>query len=75
MTKHLTGVVKSDKMTKSAVVRVDRFKVHPKYGKRTRAHTNYIVHNEVGAKEGNTVRIEETTPISKTKSWQITKIL
>lgn len=75
MKKHLTGIVKSDKMAKSAVVEVERFLIHPKYGKRTKVHSSYTVHNEIGAKAGNTVIIEETKPISKTKSWQITKII
>ncbi len=75
MKKHLTGVVKSDKMTKSATVVVTRFKVHPKYLKRTKVTKSYTVHNEIGAKQGDEVIIEETKPISKNKNWQITKIL
>lgn len=75
MNKHLTGKVKSDKMQNSAVVVVENFKVHPKYGKRIRTTKSYTVHNALGAKEGNTVVIEETKPISKNKHWQITKIL
>jgi len=75
MNKHLTGVVKSDKMTKSATVIVTRFKVHPKYLKRIKVTKSYLVHNEIGAKAGDTVLIEETKPISKNKAWQITKVL
>lgn len=75
MTKHLSGQVKSDKMTKSAVVVVTSFKVHPKYGKRIKVTKSYTVKNEIGAKEGNQVIIEETRPISKTIHWQITKII
>ena len=75
MTKHLTGLVKSDKMAKSATVVVTRFRVHPKYLKRVKVTKSFNVHNEIGAKAGDTVLIEETKPISKNKSWQITKII
>lgn len=75
MTKHLTGIVKSAKMTKSAVVDVVHFKVHPKYLKRIKVNKSFLVHNEVGAKEGDQVRIEETRPVSKNKHWQITKVI
>lgn len=75
MKKHLTGVVKSDKMTKSAVVVVTRFKIHPIYKKRSKVTKSYMVDNEIGAKIANHVIIEETRPLSKRKSWKITKIL
>jgi small subunit ribosomal protein S17 len=75
MTKHLTGTVKSAKMVKSAIVSVVHFKVHPKYLKRIKVSKSYNVHNEIGAKEGDRVRIEETRPISKNKHWLITKVL
>lgn len=75
MKKHLTGVVKSDKMTKSATVIVTRFKIHPKYLKRVKVTKSYTAHNEIGAKAGQTVLMEETKPISKNKAWQITKVL
>jgi len=73
--KHLQGIVKSDKMTKSATVVVTRFKVHPKYLKRVKVTKSYLVHNEVGAKAGQSVIMEETKPISKKKSWKIIKVL
>lgn len=75
MTKHLEGIVKSDKMINSATVIVTRFKIHPKYLKRAKVTKSYLVHNELGAKAGDRVVIEETKPISKNKSWKITKIL
>ena len=75
MKKHLQGVVKSDKVTKSATVIVTRFKVHPKYLKRSKVTKSYLAHNEIGAKTGDTVLMEETKPISKNKAWQITKVL
>lgn len=75
MKKHLTGVITSDKNTNTAIVDVVRFKVHPKYQKRIKVNKSYPVHNTLGAKVGDRVRIEETRPISKTKHWQITKVL
>jgi len=75
MKKHLTGTVKSAKMIKSAVVDVVHFQVHPKYLKRIKVNKSYSVHDELGAKKGDRVRLEETRPISKTKHWKITKII
>ena len=75
MKKHLTGTVKSAKMIKTAVVDVVHFQVHPKYLKRIKVNKSYPSHNLLGAKVGDRVRIEETKPISKTKRWQITKVL
>lgn len=75
MKKHLTGIVKSAKMQKTAVVDVVHFKVHPKYLKRIKVNKSYITHNEVGAKEGDSVSLEEIRPLSKNKHWQITKVL
>ena len=75
MKKHIIGTVTSAKMMKTAVVDVVHFKVHPKYLKRIKVNKSYIVHNEIGAKEGDSVRLEETRPISKNKHWQIIKVL
>ncbi len=75
MRKHLVGTIKSDKNINTAIVDVVRFKVHPKYLKRIKVNKSYAVHNLLGAKLGDRVRIEETKPISKTKRWQITKVL
>ena len=75
MKKHLTGTVKSAKMQKTAVVDVVHFKVHPKYLKRIKVNKSYAVHNEIGAKEGDKVRLKETRPISKNKHWEIIKVL
>jgi len=73
--KHLLGTVKSDKNLKTAIVDVVRFKVHPKYLKRIKVNKSYAVQNDLGAKVGNRVRLEETRPISKTKHWKISKII
>jgi len=75
MKKTLTGTVKSAKMTNSAVVIVDRIKAHPLYHKRTKTSKSYLVDNQVKAKAGDQVIIEETKPLSRRKRWQITKIL
>lgn len=73
--KHLTGIVKSDKNLKTAVVSVTRFKVHPMYLKRIKVSKSYTVQDDLGANKGDRVRIEETRPISKTKHWKIAKII
>jgi len=75
MKKKLTGIVKSAKMTNSAVVVVDRIKEHPLYRKRTKVSKSYLVDNQVKAKTGDKVAIEETKPLSRRKRWQIIKVL
>lgn len=75
MKKQLQGTVKSAKMTKAVTVEVIRFSVHPKYLKRIKVTKSFAVRNEVGAKAGDNVIIEETKPQSKTIHWQITKII
>lgn len=70
------GVVVSDKMQKSIIVKVVRSYVHPSYGKIVRQNTRYVAHdekNESGV--GDTVRIVETRPFSKTKHWRLETIL
>lgn len=75
MKKKLTGIVKSTKMTNSAVVVIDRIKQHPIYLKRTKTSKSYLADNQVKAKEGDKVTIEETKPLSRHKRWQIIKVL
>lgn len=75
MKKLLIGTVKSAKMTKTAIVDVVHFQVHPKYLKRIKVNKSYAAHNEVGAKEGDRVQLKEIRPMSKNKHWQITKVL
>lgn len=70
--RRLEGVVTSDKMQKTVIVRVERTKVHPKYKKRYRVSKGYKVHDEKGeAHLGDKVLIEETRPISRDKRWRI----
>ena len=68
----LTGVVISDKDDKTVVVRVERRIKHPLYGKIIKRSKKYYVHDERNRfKAGDTVRIEETQPISKAKTWKV----
>ncbi len=72
MRKQRTGIVISNKMNKTATVRVDRMVPHKKYGKRYRVSKNFSAHDEMNTAEiGQTVTIEETRPMSKTKRWII----
>ena len=68
----LTGVIVSDKTDKTVVVNVERKVKHPLYGKIIRRSKKYHAHDEGNAfKQGETVRIEETAPISKLKTWTV----
>ena len=68
----LTGTVVSDKADKTVVVSVERRVKHPLYGKIIKRSKKYHAHDEGNSfKEGETVRIEETRPISKLKTWTV----
>ncbi len=70
--KVLKGIVLSNKMDKTVIVKVTRFVEHPKYGKRIKKIKKYKVHDENNEKEiGDKVEIEETKPISKGKHFKI----
>jgi small subunit ribosomal protein S17 len=70
--KVLKGVVTSDKMDKTIVVKVTRFVEHKKYGKRIKIAKKYKAHDENNSKKvGDTVEIEETRPISKDKKFKV----
>ena len=74
--KERVGIVTSDKMDKSIVVSVERKVKHPKYGKFVKNTTKFVAHdekNECG--EGDTVRIMETRPLSKSKNWRLVEIV
>jgi len=71
MKKHLTGVIKSAKMTGTASIVVTRLKTHPLYLKRTKWSKTFLADNALGAKEGDQVVIESTRPLSRAKSWKI----
>ena len=68
----LTGLIVSDKGNKTVVVNVERKVKHPLYGKIIRRSKKYHAHDEANEfKQGETVRIEETAPISKLKTWKV----
>jgi small subunit ribosomal protein S17 len=68
----LTGIIVSDKTEKTVVVKVERRVKHPLYGKIIKRSKKYHAHDEGNEfKQGETVRIEETRPISKLKTWRV----
>ena len=70
------GVVVSDAMDKTIVVKVDTVKAHPRYKKVVRRSTKFHAHDEGNtAKIGDLVRIVETRPLSKTKNWRLAEVL
>lgn len=70
--KKFNGVVFSDKMDKTIVVRVQKVKIHPRYGKRYEISKKYKVHDEKNQyKEGDKVVFVECRPISKDKRWRV----
>lgn len=70
--RQLIGLVVSDKMRKTIVVRIDRVKIHPKYGKRYAASRRFLAHDERGEYHpGDRVVIEETRPLSARKRWKV----
>jgi small subunit ribosomal protein S17 len=70
------GVVVSDKGDKTIIVSVERPVVHPKYGKILRRRKRYAAHDEQNeCHTGDTVRIMETRPLSKTKRWRLAEIV
>lgn len=71
-----TGIVVSDARDKTATVEVVDSKRHAKYGKTVPVRRKFHVHDETNdAKRGDTVRIVETRPLSKTKRWRLTEVL
>jgi small subunit ribosomal protein S17 len=75
-TKYKTGVVVSNAMDKSVVVRTERILRHKLYGKYIRRHIKYMAHdadNNCGI--GDRVLIEECRPLSKNKRWRVREIL
>lgn len=71
----LRGVVVSDKMDKTVVVRVDRLKMDPKYKKKYKVSKRYKAHDEKDSlKVGDRVEITENKPMSREKKWVASKI-
>lgn len=68
----LQGTVVSDKGDKTVIVKVERRLTHPLYKKTIRRSKRYAAHDETNRyKVGDTVRIEECRPLSKTKTWTV----
>jgi len=74
--KERVGLVVSDRMDKSVVVRLERQVTHGLYGKQLQRSKRVVAHDAANdAKVGDTVRIAETRPMSKTKRWRIVEIV
>jgi small subunit ribosomal protein S17 len=74
--KERVGVVVSDKMDKSIIVAVARKVKHPIYGKYVNKTTKFHAHDQDNTcNEGDTVKIMETRPLSKTKCWRLVEIM
>lgn len=74
--KQVIGVVTSDRMDKSRRVEIGRLVKHPKYGKFIRRKTVCHVHDEQNeSREGDTVEIIECPPRSKTKRWELVRVV
>jgi len=74
--KMLTGRVVSDKMDKTVTVLVERRVAHPMYGKVVTRSKKYHAHDEKNeCHEGDLVEIEQSRPISRTKSWRVARLL
>jgi small subunit ribosomal protein S17 len=70
------GIVTSDKMTKTVVVRVDRLVKHPVYKRYVRRRSKFMAHSEIeGVSVGDQVRIVETRPLSAHKRWRVVEVV
>jgi len=76
MRKERIGVVTSNSMTKSIVVAVERKEKHEKYGKFVKKTSKFMAHDEADTcNVGDTVRIMETRPLSKSKCWRLVEVV
>ena len=74
--KEKVGIVTSNKMEKSIVVSVERKVKHPKYGKFLNKTTKFVAHDDANTCNiGDTVKIVETRPLSKSKCWRLVEVL
>ncbi len=72
MAKIKTGLVVSNKMNQTVIVRIDRMVPHQKYGKRYRVSERFAAHDPSNSLQiGEHVTIREIRPMSKTKSWEV----
>ena len=71
-----TGVVTSNKMQKTVVVTVERQVIHPLYKRVVRRSKNFLAHDEKNeCRLGDTVRIQETRPLSSRKRWRVIEVV
>jgi small subunit ribosomal protein S17 len=71
-----TGVVVSDRMDKTVIIRIESQKRHPLYGKTVRRSSRLAAHDEGNeAHVGDVVRVMETRPLSKSKRWRVVEIV
>ena len=74
--KERIGIVASNKMDKSIVVSIERKVKHALYGKFVKKTSRFVAHDEDNTcNEGDTVRIMETRPLSKSKNWRLVEII
>ena len=74
--KERVGTIVSDKMDKTVIVMVERHFINAYYGRTMRDRKKYVAHDEKDeCKTGDTVRIIETRPLSKTKRWRVAEVL
>ena len=70
------GVVTSNKMQKTVVVKVERQGIHPLYRRVVRSSKNFLAHDEKNqCQVGDTVRIQETRPLSSRKRWRVVEVV
>jgi small subunit ribosomal protein S17 len=73
--RRITGVVKSNKMTKTVVVEISRKFSHPLYKKVVHASKRIKAHDELGCQVGDEVRVVESRPLSREKRWVVEAVL
>ena len=69
------GIVMSDKMQKTVIVRVDRTVLHQRYRRYVRRTSKFMAHDDLGSTTGDRVRIVETRPLSARKRWRVVEIV
>jgi small subunit ribosomal protein S17 len=70
-----TGIVTSDRMTRTVTVELERRLAHPVYGKQITRRKKVKARNDRDARVGDLVRIMETRPLAKTVCWRVTEIV
>ena len=73
--RRMVGFVKSNKMTKSVIVQIDRTYRHPLYKKVIHSYQNVMAHDDIGCNIGDQVKIVESKPISKNKKWVVEEVI